>query len=104
MSAPDDADLGDRAQTVLDVLSRGGAYFFRALADAVEASDTEVVDALWSLAWSGRVSGDTFTPVRALLAGGRTAHKRATSGPLDELCGRTGPSARSVSSGGSHLT
>ncbi|KGN42093.1 ATP-dependent helicase [Knoellia aerolata] len=91
MTAPDDAELGDRAQTVLDVLSRGGAYFFRALADAVEASDTEVVDALWSLVWSGHVSGDTFTPVRALLAGGRTAHKRATSGPRStRYAGRTG--------------
>ena len=91
MTAPDDVEPGDRAGAVLDVLSRGGAYFFRALADAVEATDTEVVDALWSLVWSGHVSGDTFTPVRALLGGGRTAHKRATAGPrTTRYAGRTG--------------
>ena len=91
MSAPDDTELGGRAQAVLDVLSRGGAYFFRALADAVEGSDSEVLDDLWSLVWSGHVSGDTFAPVRALLAGGRTAHKRATAGPrTTRYAGRAG--------------
>ena len=91
MTAPDDTELGDRAQAILDVLSRGGAYFFRALADAVEGSDAEVLDDLWSLVWSGHVSGDTFAPVRALLAGGRTAHKRAASGPrTTRYAGRAG--------------
>jgi len=91
MSAPDDTELGDRAQSILDVLARGGAYFFRGLADAVEGSDTEVLDDLWALVWSGHVSGDTFAPVRALLAGGRTAHKRATSGPRStRYAGRAG--------------
>ena len=91
MAAPDASEIGDRAQAVLDVLSGGGAYFFRALADQVESSDGDVVEDLWSLVWSGHVSGDTFAPVRALLAGGRTAHKRSAAGPrTTRYAGRSG--------------
>ncbi|MFC7489171.1 MULTISPECIES: ATP-dependent helicase [unclassified Knoellia] len=91
MAAPDGTELGDRAQSLLDVLSGGGAYFFRALADTVEGTDNEVVEDLWSLVWSGHVSGDTFAPVRALLAGGRTSHKRSAAGPrTTRYAGRTG--------------
>ena len=92
MTAPDTTDIGDRQQAVLDVLAGGGAYFFRALADQVaNGNDAEVLEDLWSLVWSGHVSGDTFAPVRALLAGGRTAHKRSTSGPrTSRYAGRAG--------------
>ncbi|HEV2637834.1 MAG TPA: DEAD/DEAH box helicase [Actinocrinis sp.] len=37
-----------------------------------------VLAALWDLVWSGRVTNDTFAPVRALLAGGRATHRPAT--------------------------
>ncbi|KGN39101.1 ATP-dependent helicase [Knoellia subterranea] len=91
MAPPDTAELGDRARALLEILSRGGAYFFRALADQVEGADAEIVDDLWSLVWSGHVAGDTFAPVRALLAGGRTAHKRSASGPrTSRYAGRPG--------------
>ncbi|KRE43422.1 ATP-dependent helicase [Knoellia sp. Soil729] len=92
MAPPDDGEVGDRQQAVLDVLTGGGAYFFRSLADQVEGShDLEVVEDLWSLVWSGHVSGDTFAPVRALLAGGRTAHKRSAAGPrTSRYAGRAG--------------
>ena len=92
MAPPDDTEVGDRQQSVLDVLAGGGAYFFRALADQVEGThDLEVVEDLWSLVWSGHVSGDTFAPVRALLAGGRTAHKRSAAGPrTSRYAGRAG--------------
>ena len=30
---------------------------------------------LWDLVWAGRVSNDTLTPLRALIRGGRTAHR-----------------------------
>ncbi|WP_192498570.1 DEAD/DEAH box helicase [Ornithinimicrobium pratense] len=63
---------------LLDLLQRtpGAAYFFRALADGLGSSDdTGLVGTLWDLVWAGRISADTFAPVRALLAGGRTAHK-----------------------------
>ncbi|MFG0935244.1 hypothetical protein ACF91D_31835, partial [Staphylococcus sp. 231237_7MaSpsaltlick] len=32
--------------------------------------------ALWDLVWAGRISNDTFTPVRSLLSHGKTAHKQ----------------------------
>ncbi|MFK5584415.1 Lhr family ATP-dependent helicase [Serinicoccus sp. LYQ131] len=66
------------ARTVLDVLERvaGGAYFFRALAEAAGSTDDQrLTTSLWDLVWAGRVSADTFAPVRALLAGGRSTHK-----------------------------
>jgi ATP-dependent Lhr-like helicase len=56
----------------------GGAYFFRQLTDVAGGmdavlSDDAVVAALWDLVWAGRITGDTFAPVRAMIAGGRTA-------------------------------
>ena len=66
------------AATVLELLERvpGGAYFFRALSDALGSTDDgALLHTLWDLVWSGRVTADTYAPVRALLAGGRTAHK-----------------------------
>ncbi|WP_130013258.1 DEAD/DEAH box helicase [Serinicoccus sediminis] len=71
-------ELGETARGVLEVLERvaGGAYFFRALSDAVGSlDDQQLAGTLWELVWAGRVSADTYAPVRALLAGGRTTHK-----------------------------
>ena len=78
---------------VLDALAGGGAHFFRTLSDHVGSTDDEALTStLWDLVWSGRVTGDTFAPVRALLAGGRTAHKRTASGPRrSRYAGRRGP-------------
>ncbi|WP_229684022.1 Lhr family ATP-dependent helicase [Nocardia camponoti] len=63
----------------------GGAFFFRQLADATGlANDKAVGDALWQLVWAGCVSGDTFAPVRALLAGtvrATTAHRSPRRAP-----------------------
>ncbi|MGN6754650.1 MAG: Lhr family ATP-dependent helicase [Intrasporangium sp.] len=81
LAPPDDGDLTGTEQAVLAELSGGGAWFFRSLADRLDLDDTELLDALWSLVWSGHATGDTIAPLRALLAGGRTAHKRSTSGP-----------------------
>ncbi|MDN5795376.1 MAG: DEAD/DEAH box helicase [Intrasporangium sp.] len=78
---PDDRALTGTEQAVLAELSGGGAWFFRALADRLDLDDAELLDALWSLVWSGHLTGDTIAPLRALLTGGRTAHKRASAGP-----------------------
>jgi ATP-dependent helicase Lhr and Lhr-like helicase len=84
---------GKAALAVLDALAGGGAHFFRTLSDRVGSTDdTALADTLWDLVWSGRVTGDTFAPVRALLAGGRTAHRRAQAGPRRaRYAGRRGP-------------
>ncbi|MGM0931354.1 MAG: DNA glycosylase AlkZ-like family protein [Actinomycetota bacterium] len=64
----------------------GGAYFFRQLSDVLAASGTQpgddaVVNALWDLLWAGRITNDTFAPVRTLLAGGTTAHRQRNAPP-----------------------
>ncbi|MFT4284618.1 MAG: ATP-dependent helicase, partial [Protaetiibacter sp.] len=62
--------LRDRLLAALD---GGGGYFFRQLAGAVAEpgaeplTDTDVARALWELVWAGRVTGDTFTALRARL-------------------------------------
>ncbi|WP_251451862.1 DEAD/DEAH box helicase [Microbacterium sp. Marseille-Q6648] len=67
---------------VLAALDGGGAYFagqLKSLADA--ENEQSVVEALWRLTWAGRVTNDTFAPVRTLLAGGKTAHRTARRAP-----------------------
>ncbi len=82
LGPPDDREIGEGGRAVLDALAGGGAFFFRTLSDAVQSTDDESLLAdLWDLVWSGHVSGDTVAPLRALLSGGRTAHKRTRSAP-----------------------
>ncbi|GGI92061.1 DNA glycosylase AlkZ-like family protein [Pseudarthrobacter scleromae] len=78
---------GDAQKRLLEHLrNNGGGYFFRQLTDVAGGmdsvlSDQEVVTALWDLAWAGRITGDTFAPVRALIAGGHTAHRQVARAP-----------------------
>jgi ATP-dependent Lhr-like helicase len=82
LAPPDDRELTEGETAVLDALAGGGAFFFRTLADTLGTTDDEqLLTDLWSLVWSGRVSGDTLAPVRALLSGGRTAHRRSSASP-----------------------
>ena len=81
-----DFDAGALHVRLLEVLGNGGAYFFRQISDALAAvgpaeSDASIVSALWELVWAGRISNDTFTPVRSLLSGGKTAHKQRAATP-----------------------
>ncbi len=79
---------------VLEALGGGGAFFFRALADATGTSDDDtLLHELWDLVWAGRVGNDTLAPLRSLLSGGRTAHTRGGAG-------RGGRSARYVGRAG----
>jgi ATP-dependent Lhr-like helicase len=79
--APDDAQ-----QRILDFLAGGGGYFFRQVAEAGGGMDSVLSDQsalglLWELVWAGRVTGDTFAPVRALLDAGHTAHRQPSRTP-----------------------
>ena len=78
---------------LLAALEGGGGHFFRSLADrAALTDDAAAVTALWDLVWGGWISGDTFAPVRALLAGGRAAHRTTPRGPrTSRYAGRRGP-------------
>ncbi|MEV0681907.1 ATP-dependent helicase [Actinosynnema sp. NPDC050436] len=83
----------------------GGALFFRQVVDRVSlqgpTTDGEVVGALWDLVWAGVVTNDTLSPLRALVAGGGTAHKPRRAAPRGryarmragrpDLPSRTGP-------------
>ena len=107
LAAPSqDFDLSERHRNVLDVLGGGGAFFFRTLCDALAINDDqELTRLLWDLTWAGHISNDTLAPLRALLLGGRTAHKpRRTalrsarypgrSGSLGALSARQPPAGR----------
>ncbi len=78
LATPAEIEFTDTHRDIMDTLGRGGAYFFRQLADEVGTGGTEQFkQALWELIWAGWVTGDTFAPVRALLAGtGRSGARR----------------------------
>ena len=84
LTVPDPLDTPESPvhAALLAALDGGGAYFFRALADGVRShgddlatvTDSEIVTALWDLAWGGLVTNDTLAPLRALVSGrGRAA-------------------------------
>ncbi len=80
---PHPLELTALHQSVLDALAGGYGLFFRQIADQVratthpDATDPQLADAVWDLAWSGRLTNDTLTPLRALLGSGRTAGSTA---------------------------
>jgi ATP-dependent Lhr-like helicase len=71
-----DLELGEVHEAVLDALAPGGAWFFRQLAAATGATERALADALWELVWAGRVTNDTFAPLRALTSGSGTHRTR----------------------------
>ena len=78
LTLPDlaDLDLTPLHEQVLEVLGRGGGYFFRQLSDAVGSTDDQqLAAAIWDLSWAGHLTNDTIAPLRSLLSSGRGAHK-----------------------------
>ena len=72
LRAPAPIDFTDAQRGILDALDGGGAFFFRQLCG--DAPDVGALKAaLWELIWAGWVTGDTFAPMRAALAGNRRA-------------------------------
>ncbi|WP_449408953.1 ATP-dependent helicase [Microbacterium maritypicum] len=80
---PDDEIAADSLEArVLDALGAGGAYFAAQLRDMTRAENEQsVLEALWNLTWAGRVTNDTFAPIRSLLAGGSQAHRVTRRAP-----------------------
>ena len=59
-------------------LASHGATFWNQLRSAsAEASDVEILAALWDLVWAGEVSNDSLAPLRAVLSGGKSARSSA---------------------------
>lgn len=79
---PEDPAPDSLEARLLAALDGGGAYFAAQLKQLVGAENEQSVnDALWALTWAGRVTNDTFAPVRALLGGGGQAHRVARRAP-----------------------
>ncbi|MFI2228161.1 ATP-dependent helicase [Streptomyces fradiae] len=80
---PHPLELTALHESVLTILSGGYGLFFRQIGDQVRATthpdvtDPQLADALWDLAWSGRLTNDTLAPLRAMLGSGRTAGSTA---------------------------
>ncbi|WP_445929076.1 Lhr family ATP-dependent helicase, partial [Mycobacterium tuberculosis] len=76
LAEPAEIDFTDAHRAILASLGTGGAYFFRQLThDGL--TEAELKAALWELIWAGRVTGDTFAPVRAVLGGAGTRKRAA---------------------------
>ncbi len=81
-----DEPLSPLEERVIGALAGGGAFFAAQLAPMTGAdSEQSVIDALWNLTWSGRVTNDTFAPVRTLLTGGSQAHRVARRTPRTRM-------------------
>ena len=98
---PDDADdpAPDSLEArLLAALEGGGAYFAGQLKQLAGAENEQSVnDALWALTWAGRVTNDTFAPVRTLLSGGGQSHRVARRAPRARMYrGAAMPRATSV--------
>ncbi|GAA1887151.1 Lhr family helicase [Actinomadura bangladeshensis] len=96
MPEPAEITMTPVHRAVLDALGDGGAHFFRTLSDRVNqdvtANDADLVTAVWDLVWSGRLTNDTMSPLRAALGSGRPAHRsRTTRRGRPVLPSRTGP-------------
>ena len=76
-------------ERVLRVLGSGGAFYVGQIAQALAAdgadpgatpvaapvTESVVGSVLWDLLWSGRVTNDSFLPVRSLLTQGKATHQ-----------------------------
>ncbi|MEU7313661.1 DEAD/DEAH box helicase [Streptomyces sp. NPDC007083] len=82
LPSPQPLELTPVHRAVLTALEGGYGLFFRQIAERAraahpETTDPQLTEALWDLVWSGRVTGDTLSPLRALLGSGRTAGSTA---------------------------
>ncbi|MET7901903.1 ATP-dependent helicase [Streptomyces sp. NPDC005355] len=109
LPTPHPLEMSPLHQAVLDALAGGYGLFFRQIAEQVRAAghefqDPQLAEALWDLAWSGRVTGDTLAPLRSLLGSGRTAgstaHRAKRTVPRGRYGGLTGRAGRPTASRG----
>jgi ATP-dependent helicase Lhr and Lhr-like helicase len=64
----DTPQLSEKADKILEVLKKQGASFFAGIHNALGGGyPGEVREALWQLVWTGKITNDTFFPLRDLL-------------------------------------
>ncbi len=73
LAAAKEIEFTETHRAIMATLGGGGAFFYRQLADN---PGDELKQALWELIWAGWITGDTFAPVRAMLAGTRRSGGR----------------------------
>ncbi|MGA7148028.1 MAG: DEAD/DEAH box helicase, partial [Microbacterium sp.] len=96
-TVPDEIAPGSLDEQLLSALAAGGGFFASQLRQLVGAENEQsVVEALWRLTWTGRVTNDTFAPVRTLVGGGSQAHRVARKTPRTRLY--RGAAVRTVAS------
>jgi ATP-dependent Lhr-like helicase len=63
-----DSSNSERREKIAEFFAHHGASFFSEIHAACDAGfPGDTVDALWELVWSGRITNDTFYPLRKLL-------------------------------------
>jgi ATP-dependent Lhr-like helicase len=64
----DQTPHSERAEKIAEFLARQGASFFAEIHNACGGGfPGDTVDALWQLVWAGRITNDTFYPLRKLV-------------------------------------
>jgi ATP-dependent helicase Lhr and Lhr-like helicase len=99
---PGEVSMTPLHEAVLEVLSGGGALFFRMLSDRVAGllgdslpNDGEVTAAIWDLVWAGLLTNDTLAPLRVSLAGPQRRAAAPARVPAPRLSGpRPGAAGR----------
>jgi ATP-dependent Lhr-like helicase len=67
-SRPSEMPADSHSQIVAEVLARFGAQYLDQIAERANLSERDTLTALWRLAAAGRVSNDSFAPLRLLAA------------------------------------
>ena len=89
--------VDDVHQRIRDYLASAGASFFPQIVQGIGGGfRAEALNALWDLVWSGEVTNDTLSPLRAFLERKTTDRRRTTeharnsgrSAPVPESVGR----------------
>ncbi|MFC8733346.1 DEAD/DEAH box helicase [Luteimicrobium sp. NPDC057192] len=76
VAALDDTGAGTPLHlAVLEVLEHAGGLFLGRVAELVEASQNEVLEALWDLVWAGRVTNDGLGALRSRLGPAGGTHR-----------------------------
>ncbi len=94
---PQEAPTGALHEAIREHLATRGASFWNGIRSAApDATDTELLAALWDLVWAGEVTNDSLVPLRSMLAskgvsGKAAAKPMARTRPRPGRLNRIGP-------------
>ncbi|WP_293254568.1 DEAD/DEAH box helicase [Nannocystis sp.] len=76
LARPPRPATGELAQRLRGLLAARGASFFADLASATGAFPADLLAALWQLVWAGELGNDTLSPLRKIVHGSASDHRR----------------------------